>query len=45
LARPVAGAKAPASRLVHWADIPTVVCDFTIGGGFHLPVSASDFGL
>src|SRR6266566_1968582 len=31
--------------LFHWAEMPTVVCDFTIGGGFHLPVSTSDFGL
>jgi hypothetical protein len=26
------------------ADRPTVPCVFTIGGGFHLPVSASDSG-
>ena len=39
---------APKRRRVvsfHWADMPTVVCDFTTGGGFHFPVSASDFGL
>jgi hypothetical protein len=29
---------------LYWADKPTVVCDLTTGGGFHLPVSASDFG-
>lgn len=27
------------------AEKLAAVCDFTIGGGFHLPVSASDFGL
>src|SRR3981189_911658 len=39
-----AGAEAPTFVNFYWADIPTVVCDFTTGGGFHLPVSASDFG-
>jgi hypothetical protein len=29
----------------YWAEMPTVVCVFTTGGGFHFPVSASDFGL
>ena len=29
----------------YWAEIPTVVYVFTTGGGFHLPVSASDLGL
>ena len=40
-------APAPKRRravIFYWAEMPTVVCNFTTGGGFHLPVSASDFG-
>src|SRR6185312_10954517 len=39
-----AATRPPRHRHSYWAEIPTVVCDFTTGGGFHLPVSASDFG-
>ena len=37
-------ATTPASIQVYWTTRPTVSGVFTTGGGFHFPVSASDFG-
>src|SRR5215510_4790446 len=36
--------RAGTHAVLHCADKPTVVGVFTTGGGFHFPVSASDFG-
>ncbi|MGY4434606.1 hypothetical protein ACVWWO_007083 [Bradyrhizobium sp. F1.13.1] len=45
LMRSNADAKAPALKSTYWAKPTVPSCVLTTGGGFHFPVSASDFGL